>query len=649
MVHPNGSHDGIDQGRRQAMREQSVETETMLSIVYHTTVELPLSSLSNHPLNRAATGISRPHVNVLKDLIQQNGYNASNPLTVRQFGNGYQIIEGHHRRIAAEELGYHRLPCVVEDLNDIEANLRLLISNEQQGNDPLDVGINALDTIQKSNGGRGLQSDMGVRGYARRLGKSHTFVRYTMEAAEVYKTGNSVSSFNADGLTKQLAEIHAAPSWLWSSLVTLMREKSWTVETTKKAVDAVKGIADPPEWANLETITTCLMDGTLKPSDVLKFSTQVTKANAELSNRQLESQRFIEELEAHLLEERPGRLSDVTKICNAILDEQAEVIRAARELETKQIRDAEERAQRVARLQNHVSLEEWSELSEAEQYDLLHLEPSKPPSFNKQTSSAIEWAQWSWNPITGCLHECPYCYARDITQDTKTKSAFPYGFEPTLKPLHLLAPRAHEPPADAMFDVRYKNVFTGSMADIFGRWVPRDWIDAILREVYNATQWNFLFLTKFPHRMSEFEFPDNAWIGTTVDLQARVVNAEKAFAQVKAKTKWLSVEPMLEPLTFSRLDLFQWIVIGGATKQSQTDGWHPPFIWVHDLVNQARAAGVNVYAKDNLFGSKSRMGLLELPFDAPLKQEETHSPEIFHYLKRIGSDPMKTEIPDDHT
>jgi pyruvate-formate lyase-activating enzyme len=21
---------------------------------------------------------------------------------------------------------------------------------------------------------------------------------------------------------------------------------------------------------------------------------------------------------------------------------------------------------------------------------------------------------WSWNPVTGCLHDCPYCYARDI-------------------------------------------------------------------------------------------------------------------------------------------------------------------------------------------------------------------------------------------
>ena len=28
----------------------------------------------------------------------------------------------------------------------------------------------------------------------------------------------------------------------------------------------------------------------------------------------------------------------------------------------------------------------------------------------------IEWADATWNPVTGCLHGCPYCYARSIAQ-----------------------------------------------------------------------------------------------------------------------------------------------------------------------------------------------------------------------------------------
>ena len=24
----------------------------------------------------------------------------------------------------------------------------------------------------------------------------------------------------------------------------------------------------------------------------------------------------------------------------------------------------------------------------------------------------IDWATHTWNPVTGCLHDCEYCYAR---------------------------------------------------------------------------------------------------------------------------------------------------------------------------------------------------------------------------------------------
>jgi protein gp37 len=138
------------------------------------------------------------------------------------------------------------------------------------------------------------------------------------------------------------------------------------------------------------------------------------------------------------------------------------------------------------------------------------------------------------------------------------------------------------------------------MADLFGKWVPRAWIEAVLDEVRANGQWNFLFLTKFPLRLAEFDFPSNAWVGTTIDAQARIPNAEKAFARVHAGVKWLSCEPMLERLTFSRLDMFDWIVIGGASPSTQTPGFRPPREWVDHLERQAREAGCRVYEKTNL-------------------------------------------------
>jgi protein gp37 len=285
----------------------------------------------------------------------------------------------------------------------------------------------------------------------------------------------------------------------------------------------------------------------------------------------------------------------------------------------------------------HILLTQWKELSEEDRTALLRLSPKtiKPGSFNAQSNAAIEWAQWSWNPVTGCQHNCPYCYARDIAVSARMAAVYPNGFAPTFYPARLLAPRTMKVPKEAETDTRYRNVFTCSMADLFGRWVPKEWIEAVLAEIRAAPQWNFLCLTKFPKRMAEFDIPENAWMGTTVDQQARVPAAEAAFAKVNAGIKWLSVEPMIEPLKFTHLDRFDWIVIGGSSASRATDGspatpeWCPPFEWVEDLLIQARAAGCKVYFKTNL-GMKKR--LLELPFDAPIPTDNMPAPAVFKYL-----------------
>jgi protein gp37 len=130
--------------------------------------------------------------------------------------------------------------------------------------------------------------------------------------------------------------------------------------------------------------------------------------------------------------------------------------------------------------------------------------------------------------------------------------------------------------------------------------------------------------------MAEFNVPENVWMGATVDLQARVKATEEGFANVNSKVRWLSCEPMLEPLRFQHLDRFDWLVIGGASRTSKTPDWSPPFVWIVDLVKQARDAGVKVYFKTNIFGNNAR--ILELPFDAPIEPDPVESPAVFHYL-----------------
>ena len=195
----------------------------------------------------------------------------------------------------------------------------------------------------------------------------------------------------------------------------------------------------------------------------------------------------------------------------------------------------------------------------------------------------------------GCLHACNYCYARDIAN-----RLYRPQFKPAFYPGRLKCPAQTDVPREAKQDIGQKNVFTCSMADLFGKWVPEELIQMVLDVVRKSPQWNFLFLTKFPQRHLKLEFPDNAWIGTSVDSQKMIQNAEEIFKDVKAKVKWLSCEPMMERLTFKHLDRFQWVVIGGSSKSTQTPEFRPPREWVTHLWSQARAASCMIYEKPNL-------------------------------------------------
>jgi protein gp37 len=251
--------------------------------------------------------------------------------------------------------------------------------------------------------------------------------------------------------------------------------------------------------------------------------------------------------------------------------------------------------------------------------EVSYPKPQGKPMFNETSGEGISWAAWSWNPVTGCLHGCGYCYARAIATSERYKASYPAGFTPLFHDERLTAPANTTIPVAHRDDPAWRRVFVCSMADLYGRWVPGEWIEAVHDSMLASPAWEYLLLTKFPQRYVGLDMPPGAWLGTSVDEQKRVRIAEDAFRELGGvKVKWLSLEPLREPLKFTDLSMFDWVVIGAQTETYQPqDGvvpaFAPPFEWVARIVAQAREAGCKVHMKPNLMHRPGMQPLNEYP------------------------------------
>lgn len=222
-------------------------------------------------------------------------------------------------------------------------------------------------------------------------------------------------------------------------------------------------------------------------------------------------------------------------------------------------------------------------------------------------SRSIEYAQFSWNPITGCEHGCNYCYARRIATRFKPKDApalgpagglqlappgeaFPYGFAPTWHPHRLSEPQAKKAPAI---------VFCCDMADLWGDWVPRWAQEKVLEATHEARQHIYLMLTKAPENYPDTDLvPRNVWEGTTVESRENLSRVDELVDQYdRTCTLWVSAEPLLGPIVGDWVGSVDWIVLGAQTGPGAVP---PDREWVQDLVDCCRDFDVPIFMKSNL-------------------------------------------------
>ena len=189
------------------------------------------------------------------------------------------------------------------------------------------------------------------------------------------------------------------------------------------------------------------------------------------------------------------------------------------------------------------------------------------------------------------------------------KAPYPFAFTPTFHRYRLEEPLKKQ---------KGQNIFVGSMADLFGRWVPTKWIVEVLDICREAPQHNYLFLTKFPERYVELDHlallphEENFWYGATITNAKQMKRAADSIGQLRQEVRsFFSMEPLMEDVARSEAwemayngAYANWIIIGAMTGPG-SESQQPCREWVERIVDDAKNElspfyPIPVFMKDNL-------------------------------------------------
>lgn len=179
-------------------------------------------------------------------------------------------------------------------------------------------------------------------------------------------------------------------------------------------------------------------------------------------------------------------------------------------------------------------------------------------------TSKIEWTDCTWNPVTGCSHVsegCANCYAERMAKRLQAMGNPNYvdGFAVRCHPHMLSRPLEWSKP---------RNVFVNSMSDLFHPEVPTAFIQDTFEVMVKAHWHTFQVLTKRPERLHELRdtlpWPHNIWLGVTIENDACLWRLD-ALRSARSQVRFLSLEPLLGPLTHLDLTSVDWVIVGGES------------------------------------------------------------------------------------
>lgn len=220
--------------------------------------------------------------------------------------------------------------------------------------------------------------------------------------------------------------------------------------------------------------------------------------------------------------------------------------------------------------------------------------------------SNIEWTDSTWNPLTGCTKispGCKHCYAERMAKRLQAmgQSNYVNGFKLTSHEHVLEQPLSWKKP---------HMVFVNSMSDLFHEDVESDFIQKVFDVMRRAHWHTFQVLTKRSKHLLEMDphidWPSNVWMGVSVENSDYTFRIDH-LRQTRACTKFLSIEPLLGPLSSLSLNYIDWVIVGGESGPGARPMKEE---WVIEIRNQCQAASVPFFFKQWGGVHKKRNGRL---------------------------------------
>lgn len=251
---------------------------------------------------------------------------------------------------------------------------------------------------------------------------------------------------------------------------------------------------------------------------------------------------------------------------------------------------------------------------------------------------------FSFNPWIGCTRVspgCQHCYAETLMADRYKKVTWgPTGERVRTSPAYWKQPLNWNREA-AEAGVR-RRVFCASLADVFEKKADQwkelgDWREELWQLVQATPHLDWLVLTKRPENVremvpfamegnpySELAWPDNLWIGVSVENQQQAEKRIPLLLEVPAAVRFLSCEPLLGPVDLGKwmprfiswhsaggpnecehgyaagipcphcTPRIHWVIVGGESGRGARP-MHPE--WARDILRQCRIAEVPFFFK----------------------------------------------------